>query len=555
MPAADFTNPDVFVSYLSSFWTQAFADAEAARGVAAGYSRQLVQLQQDFSELLRGASIAGMAPLHEEAAYPIFLRRSALSLGPNRLAYGAGEVYGAQPEGGEFLPGRIFTYGELERRAPAFYHAVDPALQGVAGVIVNRLFDPSALFVEGSDFSIQDGAIVFRENPFDNPLLPRRAVPSLDGTPDEEICLVALGARLDQGDLHRRYGYAFFSQPPLTGEPYRKLLDALMRLYSGGPTIAALDAFFAAACGVPLIREARETVETILRQEDGTQAVVTDQGIYPIAAGLTLRPGIVEGAVLGAGAPLTTATEVWDANTAPTRIFAEEGLCAAGDFLPAELRAGLGFANEDAPVESGEARETADGPRRAGRFALAGRSADVERFWELTRARSQEAGVYFADRLWRQRGAVDESGEPDYAQTVFINPLEFLFSNFLREGLIGVSLAIPPTPALLASMRHLRQTLPAARALLIFLRPGYADDCPLTVDPTLGEDPSSVAPVDERAILTGDFSGADASFDGPNPVASLVGFGQSPALLVDALDFGDPDVIQNTVRYTSTPHC
>ena len=578
--SADYTNPDVFVSYLSSFWTQVFQESEAVRGLLQGDSLQLDQLQRDFVEILAGAGIAGMPPLHEERCQPVFLRRSTLSTGPAPLAYGAGEVYGSQPAGGPFQAGFTFTYGAPERRSPTWYHALPAGVQSLGGTLVNRPFDPSVVLVEGSDYAVQpadDGTciVVFAQNPFDNPLLAQRVVSddaAANGTSDQEICFFALESKVDAGDLQNRYGYAFFGLPPLTGEPYRLLLATLMRLYAGGPTVAALDAFFAAACGVPLTREARETVELVVAQPDGSSVVVTSTGVYPVPAGLALRANVAAGATLSAGTPLTTATEVWDHRTAPTQIYAQHGMSIAADFLPAgagpaSLGAGLGFPNDPVAVVSGSPADvipTADGPRCSGSFALVGAPKDVANFWTQVQDRSktlaaQGGDVFFADRLWRSLGVVDGSGEPDYTKSVFLNPLEFLYDNFLREGLIGVSLSVTPTPALLASFAHLREALPPTRTLLIFIRPGQEEDFAVTVDPTMGVDPTDGAPVDERGALGNDFSSAApatlAALTGPNPVADAIGFGQAPALQVDTVDFGNGTTSASTVRGVSFPAC
>ena len=583
---ADFTNPDVFVSYLSSFWTRVFQDSEAVRGLVGGDSLQLAQLQRDFVEILRGAGISGTPPLHQERYQPVFLRQSTLSTGPAPLAYGQGETYGPQPVGGPFQPGFVFTYGAPERRSPTWYHALPAGVQSLGGTLVNRPFDPSVVLVEGSDYAVQatgtgtgegDASIVvFTQNPFDNPLLAQRVVSgdaagTAPGTADREICLFALDARIEAGDLQNRYGYAFFAAPPLSGEPYRVLLAALMRLYSGGPTVAALDAFFAAACGVPLTREAAETVELAAPQPDGSTVVVTSAGVYPVPAGLTLRPGVVPGAVLAAGTPLTTATEVWDHRTAPTQIYAQHGVAIGADFLPGGgsrvLSAGLGFPNDPVPVLSGYPADviaTAEGPRCSGRFALVGAPADVAAFWAQVQGRSEALAqtggdVFFADRLWRSLGVVDGSGEPDYTQSVFLNPLEFLYDNFLCDGLIGVSLSVTPTPVLLASFKHLREALPPTRTLMIFIRPGEKEDIALTVDPTRGIDPTDGTPLDERGVLRGDLSSAAPAtleaLSGPNAVADALGFGQAPALQTDTVDFGNGTTSASTVRGVTFPVC
>lgn len=549
MTESDFTNGDQFANYLSSYWTQLFSEREFLPGVTDGFARQLAQHYQDFAESVNATSIRDIAPFHTELVYPIFLRESTFATGPRLLTFGAGAVFGEQPEGGTFREGAALRFGERADLAPAFYADLPDDVAGTGSLIINRLHNPSVIMVAGADFAFSDGVIVFRENVFENDLIAKRTVSGESGAIDREIVLWATNVQTERFDLYRQYGHLFLDRKE-GGAEVRTALESIFKLYSNGPSVARLDSFVAAAAGFPVSAEARETVQSIGRVGT-TSVVVTDVGAYRIPAGLTLRDSVKAGAVLTAGSPLTTASVVTDRFASPLWWTSIDGL-TVGKELMIQATGPVGFLNQEVPVTF-DTPMLVDGDERAlCRFSLVGLPAHVETFWKVTKERSLLAGEFLAETLWVGAGLVDEEGDPDYDQELYVNPLRIL-NDLVGDNLIIVQINGTLTGSLLPVLGLLRETIPAYCTLVVLLNLTAEDDYFLTSESEDAVNPTEAEFVDGRALYTGTTADFDSVTQGHwEDVDESTG--EPLTKTAEALSLGiSPDMLSDTINLTTGP--
>lgn len=558
----DFTDGEVFLDFFGSFWNRFFTEGDLTRGITAGGAHQITQLYQEFTEAIQALSLETINPFHLEKAYPIIFRRSQFSQGPDEVTFGHGQVFGAQPAGTAFREGATFNYGGLEQRSGLYYIGVPDNFKNLGQVIFNGLIDPTVMLARNSDFIFQDDIIVFKTDPFANPLIARRLVAGTDGQADEEeIVLWAMNAQIDRQDLFRQYGFAV-SSVRASSDNYKRALQAVFKAYAAGPTAHVLDSLVAALANLPIARRGNETVQSI--ETFGTDTLlVTDLEVYKVQAGLEVRPEIQTGTVLYAGQPLTTATRVSDRTTNSFWWAELAGLTMGRDFLVADLDSALGFLNEAADVELGDV-EVAD-PGNLGRtatFHLAGLPGDLEKFWGAVRQKSLAGGQFLGDLLYKKHNLVDGNGDPDFTKDLQINPLQFLATELLADGLVLVQVRVTDfnqANPFFQNLRMLRDVMPAYLGLIIFVDLAVDDSYSWQRD-SGGVEITTAILQDTKALLAGDTASFDSTTKGywnnlgsdgelltktPEALSSDI----SPDIISATLDMGDPT--KNAAAYGS----
>ena len=463
---ADFTDESVFLNYLSSFWTRVFSDSGAIQGLLGYDAHALAQQYQDFLENIQALSINTINPLHRELITPLVLKKSTLLNGPDVLKFGDGAVWGPQPDGTDFLEGATFEYGGLAQRSGLYYTVAPTNLKNIKGVIVNRLIEPSVVLMRDSDFILKDGLIILKNNPFENPLIPRRIIPGSNGETDEELVLWIIDGMIDRQDLYRSFGYVL-SEDKTSTEQYRQIIASVFRTYTNGPTREVLDGLVATLAGAPVAREATETVERI--DTFGSNIlVVTDAAVYKIPTGSNLRPGIAPGTILSAGQPLTTITEIFDRSDTARWWFDLPALDLGSNWLALDISR-ISIPNQMVPVQL----ETVEGDEdhRHATFMLGGSERDLKIFWDSVRQKSLSSGQFLGDLLWVD-SKLSHNGAPDFTLPLEINPLDFMITRVMREGLVAIKLKISQIDTALSALRYLkilRDVMPAQCGLLILI--------------------------------------------------------------------------------------
>lgn len=433
----DLTDRDFFTSFIGSFWTRIFSDAGFVNGVSSASVSEIAQSYQSLVEAIQRLSIDSIKGESIKLLYPIVFRRSNFSEGPDKLKYGGGEVFGPQPEVGEFRGGVTFVYGGLERRSGNFYIGLDNAVVDIGSSIINGLVNPSVVMTRGIDFTFKDGIVTFKDDPFLNPLISQRHIFSDSLGEDDEIVLWTSGAKLNKGEFDDQFGFA--SVGIASDSPsYLEITKSSLKVISGGPSLSLIDHFVAALLGLPCIRSNQETVLSI-SSFSGYQIVATDLEIYKINPALELRVEISPGEVLEFGHPLTTGSLIFDPKSNPSWWSSIDGLVLSETFFNVNFSSALGFVNVNSLVELSAPEKSTDGQEwRSAKFFIAGRKQDVDLFWEKSREFGLKNGTTSGNLIYKYLGIVDEDGEADFSRSAIINPLGFMAENIFNSGSIVI---------------------------------------------------------------------------------------------------------------------
>lgn len=557
----DLTSPDYFAEFIGSFWNRVFAGNQLAYGMASFSSSALLDQYQWLVEAVERLSIDTVKATAVQKSRPVIFRQSEFSVGPDKLTFGGGQSVGPQPAGTDFREGVVFSIDGLERRSGRYYVGVDSAIVSIGPVIINSLKEPSLVWIEGVDFVFSDGIIAFKTNPFEDPRIPRRPVPSdlVDGGEDE-IILWMTDVKTDSGEFSQHYGFAAPNLKPGTPE-YFEGIKACMRAIAEGPTTSAIDHLIATVLGLPCTREAKETILSIT-DFGNDQLVATDLGVYLVKGSLSLRPEVIVGAVLEAGHPLSRGSEVFD-RTSKTQWWAElDGLLLGESFFDKRITSAIGFLNETCPVILGVSSINDDGADlRSATFHLVGKKSNVDLFWDITTQNSLSAGRPLGNALYRQRGVVDGHGNPDFSQTLLINPLQFLTENLIRDSVVVVRIrdsSTLPMTNLFQIAPLLKSLLPAWLGFVVVADVQVEDGVSFHLNDDPANSISLLDPSPTEALLHSDPSLLEASTraqwaavqpDGTptSRVHEAVSVDRSGPLMKEIVSFGDPSA--NVVSY------
>jgi hypothetical protein len=351
------------------------------------------------------------------------------------------------------------------------------------GVILNRINDASLTLVSGIDYQLAvspfDGSrtLVFRDNPFNNPLVSVQNVMNGKLIVDQEAVLWLYGSEFDYSDIYQQFGYAVTGPVPVSSESYRRFVNAIYDGIIQGGTARNVADLFAAAADVPLARTDGEVVETIFSDEN-YQWVITHQNAYKLA--LAATPVVAVGDVLTFNQPICDAVQFFEFNTGtiPDNI---QALAVGPGLLGAGYQQDLVFSNENTPLIV-----TTDpmGFTKVS-FSLGGLTEDVTLFWDTVHANGLAAGQTLADLL-DQRPLDARTTQPTaLALPATINPLGFLLANLLRDNaflaVVVTSSFGPNAVGLTRASIALRQILPP-QTLCIVLATLEGNDPPVILD-------------------------------------------------------------------------
>jgi len=549
---SDFTDGETFLGYLSSFWTQVFQDTGIVRGLSYANAAQLQQLYQNFVESVSRLSIKTIPVFHKEFVYPIILQSSTFSSSLGPMKFGDGEEFGLQPAGGEFKAGAVFSYGGLEEGSGLYCATIPDNLKSFSSTIVNSLFQPSVVLVRDVDFFVNGNVIQFKNNPFQNNLIPQRQIPGSNHTFQSELVLWILDAQLDIQSVYQQFGFPFCDLKQ-SSEAYRSALEMIFKIYSEGPSLNILDSVVAALANAPVTKD---VYETVLRIDSfgGDQLVVTDLNIYQIPNSLTLRQDVAAGSVLQAGQPLTTMTQVFDKVNQPNWWMQFPGMSVSQDFVAVNI-SNLGFLNQAAVVELQPLQQASNGTiGRPAQFYLAGSDKDIKTYWNAVLSKSVEKGMFLGNILYEDAGLVSD-GEPDFSQTLIINPLEFLTTKVLRDGLIPIQIQLNNTDQafpLFQNLSLLRDVCPAWLSLVIFISIQFNENIYLENQRAGGVEITEAILVPTAALLSGSSSGFDSTTKGYfenvdsqgcplTNIPEALSVDINPEIITEILDFGNPN--------------
>lgn len=294
-PRGDWSTGSPMLTALGTFWSFHFGQRGQLRGLLRGTSIQAAQTYLDYLEAVASLNRFSVPVFNRRAWHLVLLRESAVeSGGAAVLKYGETAGYGDSYRYGVPVAGR--------------FNAVDVDLERI-GLLMNRLVEPSVAWVSGCDFYVQDRRLHLRSNPFDDSRFATRNVFDASGAVvDREIVLWAFDARRDWQHIYTHFGYVL-RKKYASSENYRDFVNAFWNGLVGGLSALDLDWLLASIADVPVVMEAREIVEQIVRQP-AKVSIVTDLGAYVYPAGSV--PTVAVGDVVHAGQPLVDTVQVFD---------------------------------------------------------------------------------------------------------------------------------------------------------------------------------------------------------------------------------------------------
>jgi len=311
MTQPGYTRGEIFLNNISSFWRLIFQQADLVQAMLDNHEETLAQAYFNLLEVILAKSVHDIPVFHREKWQLLtFLESEINANSSSLLRYGGGVVYGPQLPGSEFGAGITFEYGGSAPGAGSSFQLPE-GMVGIESYITNRIHEPSLVLTRGADFIIKNTVIFFRENPFENSLVPIRDIHDSTGAVvDRQIAIWALNSDHDYQFLWKNYGHlidVFLD----SSENYKQFLRAAWALFNLGPRIDFLVSTLNALLGLQTVLEASETVETVLIEDD-LQKVITDQHVYEFGLTVPLRPDLEAGLVLQASDPLTEVVVILD---------------------------------------------------------------------------------------------------------------------------------------------------------------------------------------------------------------------------------------------------
>jgi len=465
-PPEDFDRGRTMMQQLGSFWNLIFQDADRLQAHVRSSGNEHGQTYLDFLEAVACVSRFNVPVFHAENWYLLTIRRSdtkaVMSIyQPDDL------VYGPQPGGGARPEGFTQVYGGEDW--PGFVQAALPDdMVDAPYALHNLVVNPSLTLAYGVDYDVDGGkkAIRFRDDPFNNALIPSRdIVDSAGNVVDTEIALWAYKGQFDLDYVYMQFGYAL-GLKLASSQGYKDLLNAFWDMYMQGPSVALLGAFLSAVSGTPTCLEAAETVELVTANEI-ERIVATDQHVYRFPLGATIL--VAAGDVIHAGEAISDAFQVKELSGADFDLSLLSELVVSGNMASGNFVAPLVFENRDAALNyvgldpDGKAIVT---------FETSGIPADVATFWAAVHARGKAAGKTLAEYLDIRADPVGEPGPASLPATV--NPAEFLIENLMRSNLFILVLresSFGPGAVGADLCRLLREVLPPHTAYVTILEP------------------------------------------------------------------------------------
>lgn len=466
-PSSQLDNRAILLSLVGSHWQSVYQGNKLVEDYL--FARGQIE-QQIFDDLLEAADCVGRltTPVYHVRHWrPLTLLASQRN--SQVLQYGDGAVYGRQPD-----TGVLYQYG-LPADLPV--HAFPlPAEIKFVPAIFNRIESPSASLIYGVDFIIDDGSLIFRENPFTDDRWPQQPVYGDIDITDQALQVWLYQGREDKDYVHTHHGYVVGIQG--TDQPAKDLVNAISDGLVTGSTMESVQAALSAWLQVPLTKAAQETVELI--QADARQLViVTDTGCYTFPLGST--PVVSVGDVLPAGSALVDTLRLYEFNRGdvPTGLL---GLSVGSGLISGSYADDLAFLNQEVALvvdTSGEFTKVS--------FQLGGFAGDMIAFWDEVHARGVDAGQTLA-QLLDVRGSAAASQPGPASLPATINPLQFLCQNVLRNNaaLVWIKMARLPAGVDTTRTTWLRKLVPPWNTLIL-LYEFEVDDEPITLEGPGGE--------------------------------------------------------------------
>lgn len=366
-PGSDLDRARNMLAALGSFWARTYTGIDQLVSYANATAAAVTQTHINMLETVAALSRYDVPIFHEENWLPIVIKKSQLNSTRTNIAR-------FEPGSEKFDTTNLIFDTATERDFFAF--PLPDKFVGAAKIF-NRILNPTVSLEESVDFIVDEarGALIFSDNPFDNPGLTRRSTLDDNDQVDEEVLLWAFKAKLDYDYLFSQFAYALGLRLK-SSEGAKQLTNAIISgLLNGGASVATIEMFLSAITGVPICAEPVEVVEKILRDSSGL-FIATDKSVYRFTEDVEVI--VAEGQTIHAGQSLIRAFDIHEFNNGrvPDELAAlalDRGVlasCFYGDIV---------FENKLVPLKVNTAHP---GGYTYVHFDLSGFPADVKKFFD-----------------------------------------------------------------------------------------------------------------------------------------------------------------------------
>jgi hypothetical protein len=481
-PQNDLDLPETLLGVMGSYWATTYQGNALVEDLANVTGQAAQQTYAQLLELINSISRFNVPLYHQSNWHALTIKESEVNTDPTLIAkYRTPSPYVYSD------PAELY-YGVVPSQP--YYSVVKPDSLVDVKLIFNRLIDPSVQLTQGIDYWLDDEAIVFRTNPFDNTLIARRDILNNSGQiVDREMVLWLYRGQWDWDYVYEQFGYALRLKLQ-SSEGYKQFINAIFDALCQGTSSKTQQLALAAIYGVPLVIEAEETVEVIVRDADKLN-VITNQHVYQFP--LTANPIVTVGQKVFAGNALTDLFQVFELNRGSTISAADVAALTVGSGVLAWGYWGdITFENKQTSVI---VEPDVDGYTKIS-WDLGGFPFDIEKFWDDVHAAGVAKGQTLAMLLDVRPNPI---GQPTAASLpTSINPLQFLADNVLRNNayIVKVKPGSQLTNRLkFAPVEQLRKIQPPQTLMMLIVELGYADA------PVIMENPGTeLAPGYEEAF-------------------------------------------------------
>jgi len=453
-PASDLDSAQTLLASVGGFWNGVYQGSFLVESLLYARARLEEQTHLDFLELLASVSRFKLPVFHTDVWYLLTLKESERNQAEANLA--------------KFDGTYTFESGiEYDVPVDTEFHVWQlPAGLVNFNLALNRITASSVSLAKGVDYFLKDGAVWFRQNPFENDLVAKREVFEDGVITDRECGLWLYRGQWDWDAVYTQFSYAL-GMKLKSSQAAKDLVNAIFDALTLGCTDRYLNRAFSAVCGVPLAKGA-ETVEHTYTDRRGLW-VVTDKNVYRFHQDANLLVDV--GDALVEGQALTDALRFFEfgRGQVPSEIRAlsvGKGLLAEGYFQD------LVFENKEVSTEIDEDQTWTRLTFEVGGFPL-----DVQKFWDDVHRKGVESGQTLAMLLDRR---TNKTGQPKAAALpLTINPLGFLLQNVFRNNLFVVLIranCLGPDALGLQHARFLRRILPPHTCCIVLAQLEATDE-------------------------------------------------------------------------------
>lgn len=463
--------------HLGSFWSRHFPGKGTLRAFLDSLVLAYKQTQQALLETEAAVGRRTIPLYHRELLFPLKLTYSSGdTLDYNKIKYGSGILYGSGNSYGDlitFVPEEITPAMAARVEARKSYRStlvtrrpIYPLPSGLKriGMLSNRISQPSMVMVNGIDFIIDEGVIVFTKEPFNMVEIPQLELYNASGVHyDDEILLWATAADFDFEYVYNHLGYIFELRGE-TGTVYRDILNLVWDCLQEGITANTFRQMLSTVSGIPIAKD-DETI-LIIQETTSQQVLVTESNVYAVPADAALSAFV--GKQLKIGDFLSDGIQIFEGSGTNKTIPSDfDALVLGREFLGADYLSVISFPNKTVDLEY-LGTDAAGYPKI--RFEVNGFPGDVDAFWDAVHERGVAAGKVLANYLDIRETPADQPTAINLPET--INPAQFVMENLIGDNLILVKMKLEQfteDPKRTSYLSLIRQLLPAHTAFLLYI--------------------------------------------------------------------------------------